>query len=184
MMRIGVWMSWWSTSPLHSVLSCKSTSVHALFWVAVVCRACSLLRSCLCYELLLDWGSVVQCWAMLCLVGSESLCWASSAASCQFSWQPQALYRAASLTSPPSSPHLCLCVGLSVCLWPRLDFDGLENGEEGFLDKAKSWSRSIEDLHHSSAPPFCNTLVRSARQSVLRYVASLLLATPVIASLC
>uniref|UniRef100_A0A8C7Y876 Formin-like 3 n=1 Tax=Oryzias sinensis TaxID=183150 RepID=A0A8C7Y876_9TELE len=50
-----------------------------------------------------------------------------------------------------------------------LDFDGMENGEEGFLDKAKSWSRSIEDLHHSSAPPFCNTLVRSARQSVLRY---------------
>ncbi|TNN82485.1 Formin-like protein 3 [Liparis tanakae] len=50
-----------------------------------------------------------------------------------------------------------------------LDFEGLENGEDGFLDKAKSWSRSIEDLHHSSSQPFCNTLVRSARQSVLRY---------------
>ncbi|KAF3860446.1 hypothetical protein F7725_000701 [Dissostichus mawsoni] len=50
-----------------------------------------------------------------------------------------------------------------------LDFEGLENGEEGFLDKAKSWSRSIEDLHHNSTQPFCNTLVRSARQSVLRY---------------
>uniref|UniRef100_A0A665XAS2 Formin-like 3 n=1 Tax=Echeneis naucrates TaxID=173247 RepID=A0A665XAS2_ECHNA len=51
-----------------------------------------------------------------------------------------------------------------------LDFEGLENGEDGFLDKAKSWSRSIEDLHHASTQPFCNTLVRSARQSVLRYV--------------
>ncbi|PWA28708.1 hypothetical protein CCH79_00014874 [Gambusia affinis] len=50
-----------------------------------------------------------------------------------------------------------------------LDFEGLENGEDGFLDKAKSWSRSIEDLHHTGAQPFCNTLVRSARQSVLRY---------------
>uniref|UniRef100_A0A3Q3BFJ3 Formin-like 3 n=1 Tax=Kryptolebias marmoratus TaxID=37003 RepID=A0A3Q3BFJ3_KRYMA len=49
-----------------------------------------------------------------------------------------------------------------------LDFEGTEKGEDGFLDKAKSWSRSIEDLHHSSAQPFCNTLVRSARQSVLR----------------
>lgn len=53
-------------------------------------------------------------------------------------------------------------------MWPRLDFEGLENGEDGYLDKAKSWSRSIEDLHHTQ--PFCNTLVRSARQSVLRYV--------------
>uniref|UniRef100_A0A672I0G5 Uncharacterized protein n=1 Tax=Salarias fasciatus TaxID=181472 RepID=A0A672I0G5_SALFA len=51
-----------------------------------------------------------------------------------------------------------------------LDFEGLENGEDGFLDKSKSWSRSIEDLHHSGSQPFCNTLVRSARQSVLRYV--------------
>ncbi|XP_045911704.1 formin-like protein 3 isoform X1 [Micropterus dolomieu] len=50
-----------------------------------------------------------------------------------------------------------------------LDFEGQENGEDGFLDKAKSWSRSIEDLHHTSTQPFCNTLVRSARQSVLRY---------------
>uniref|UniRef100_A0A672I0R4 Uncharacterized protein n=1 Tax=Salarias fasciatus TaxID=181472 RepID=A0A672I0R4_SALFA len=44
-----------------------------------------------------------------------------------------------------------------------LDFEGLENGEDGFLDKSKSWSRSIEDLHHSGSQPFCNTLVRSAR---------------------
>lgn len=58
----------------------------------------------------------------------------------------------------------------SVCTWPRLDFEGLENGEDGFLDKTKSWSRSIEDLHHTNNQPFCNTLVRSARQSVLRYV--------------
>uniref|UniRef100_A0A8C7DSG1 Formin-like 3 n=1 Tax=Oncorhynchus kisutch TaxID=8019 RepID=A0A8C7DSG1_ONCKI len=50
-----------------------------------------------------------------------------------------------------------------------LNFEGLDNGEEGSLDKANSWSRSIEDLHQSGAQPFCNTLVRSARQSVLRY---------------
>ncbi|MBN3307461.1 FMNL3 protein, partial [Amia calva] len=48
------------------------------------------------------------------------------------------------------------------------DFEGLENGEDGVLDKAKSWSRSIEDLHQSSQP-FSNSLARSARQSVLRY---------------
>ncbi|XP_052396034.1 formin-like protein 3 isoform X2 [Carassius gibelio] len=46
-----------------------------------------------------------------------------------------------------------------------LNFEGLENGEDFSLDKAKSWSRSIEDLHQNG----CNTLVRSARQSVLRY---------------
>ncbi|XP_059397478.1 formin-like protein 3 isoform X2 [Carassius carassius] len=46
-----------------------------------------------------------------------------------------------------------------------LNFGGLENGEDFSLDKAKSWSRSIEDLHQNG----CNTLVRSARQSVLRY---------------
>ncbi|XP_051516933.1 formin-like protein 3 isoform X2 [Myxocyprinus asiaticus] len=46
-----------------------------------------------------------------------------------------------------------------------LDFEGLENGDDCSLDKAKSWSRSIEDLHQNG----CNTLVRSAPQSVLRY---------------
>uniref|UniRef100_A0A6Q2ZH98 Formin-like 3 n=1 Tax=Esox lucius TaxID=8010 RepID=A0A6Q2ZH98_ESOLU len=50
-----------------------------------------------------------------------------------------------------------------------LNFECLENGEETSLDRAKSWSRSIEDLHQSTTQPFCNTLVRSARQSVLRY---------------
>ncbi|XP_031650454.1 formin-like protein 3 isoform X2 [Oncorhynchus kisutch] len=50
-----------------------------------------------------------------------------------------------------------------------LNFEGLEMGEEISLDKSKSWSRSIEDLHQGSTQPFCNTLVRSARQSVLRY---------------
>uniref|UniRef100_A0AAQ5XN43 Uncharacterized protein n=1 Tax=Amphiprion ocellaris TaxID=80972 RepID=A0AAQ5XN43_AMPOC len=48
-----------------------------------------------------------------------------------------------------------------------LDFEGLENGEDGFLDKAKSWSRSIEDLHHTSTQPFCNTLVRSVLTSAI-----------------
>ncbi|KAG7471890.1 hypothetical protein MATL_G00102850 [Megalops atlanticus] len=50
-----------------------------------------------------------------------------------------------------------------------LDFEGLEKGEEGALERAKSWSRSIEDLHQSGGQAFCNTLTRSARQSVLRY---------------
>uniref|UniRef100_A0A671R7N4 Formin-like protein 3 n=1 Tax=Sinocyclocheilus anshuiensis TaxID=1608454 RepID=A0A671R7N4_9TELE len=55
-----------------------------------------------------------------------------------------------------------------------LDFEGLENGEDFSLDKAKSWSRSIEDLHQNG----CNTLVRSARQSVLRYVLACLCLLP------
>lgn len=78
----------------------------------------------------------------------------------------------------PSLPHAsyfaclsaCLSVCSPVCLWCRFDFEGLENGEEDFLDKSKSWSRSIEDLHRPANQPFYNTLVRSARQSVLRYV--------------
>lgn len=49
------------------------------------------------------------------------------------------------------------------------DFEALENGEDGVLDKSKSWSRSIEDLHQNCAQPFSNSLARSARQSVLRY---------------
>lgn len=71
---------------------------------------------------------------------------------------------------PCASVLACSSFCLSVCMWLRLDFEGLENGEDGFLDKTKSWSRSIEDLHHTNNQPFCNTLVRSARQSVLRYV--------------
>uniref|UniRef100_A0A8C1T2V2 Formin-like 3 n=1 Tax=Cyprinus carpio TaxID=7962 RepID=A0A8C1T2V2_CYPCA len=46
-----------------------------------------------------------------------------------------------------------------------LSFAQCANGDDFSLDKAKSWSRSIEDLHQNG----CNTLVRSARQSVLRY---------------
>ncbi|KAF4078649.1 hypothetical protein AMELA_G00201370 [Ameiurus melas] len=46
-----------------------------------------------------------------------------------------------------------------------LDFDGLENGEDGSLDKSNSWSRSIEDLHQNGF----STLVRSVRHSVPRY---------------
>ncbi|XP_059574817.1 formin-like protein 3 [Alligator mississippiensis] len=49
-----------------------------------------------------------------------------------------------------------------------LDFEGLDSGEDGALEKLKSWSRSIEDLQHPSAP-FANSLARSARQSALRY---------------
>lgn len=74
----------------------------------------------------------------------------------------------ADLTTPPSRAFSVSAV--CARFGPRLDFEGLDNGEDGFLDKAKSWSRSIEDLHHANSQPFCNTLVRSARQSVLRYV--------------
>uniref|UniRef100_A0A8C3X0P3 Formin like 3 n=1 Tax=Catagonus wagneri TaxID=51154 RepID=A0A8C3X0P3_9CETA len=51
------------------------------------------------------------------------------------------------------------------------DFEGLESGDDGALDKLRSWSRSIEDLQPPSAlsAPFANSLARSARQSVLRY---------------
>ncbi|TRY54334.1 hypothetical protein DNTS_021310, partial [Danionella cerebrum] len=72
---------------------------------------------------------------------------------------------------PEASPFLTvlpLPPALPVSLRLRLDFEGLENGEDFSLDKAKSWSRSIEDLHQNG----CNTLVRSARQSVLRYGSS------------
>uniref|UniRef100_A0A4W5QFT8 Formin-like 3 n=1 Tax=Hucho hucho TaxID=62062 RepID=A0A4W5QFT8_9TELE len=40
-----------------------------------------------------------------------------------------------------------------------LSFAQCAMGEEISLDKAKSWSRSIEDLHQGSTQPFCNTLV-------------------------
>ncbi|XP_043938130.1 formin-like protein 3 [Protopterus annectens] len=52
------------------------------------------------------------------------------------------------------------------------DFESLENGgDDGALDKSKSWSRSIEELHqnHGLSGPFSSSLARSARQSVLRY---------------
>ncbi|KAL7991233.1 hypothetical protein Chor_014970 [Crotalus horridus] len=51
------------------------------------------------------------------------------------------------------------------------DFEGLENSEDGALEKLKSWSRSIEDLQHPStlSAPYANSLARSARQSALRY---------------
>ncbi|KAG5836219.1 hypothetical protein ANANG_G00252260 [Anguilla anguilla] len=50
-----------------------------------------------------------------------------------------------------------------------LDFEGQESGEEGALDKAKSWSRSIEDLHQCAGQPFLSALAQSARQSAHRY---------------
>ncbi|XP_009272684.1 PREDICTED: formin-like protein 3 [Aptenodytes forsteri] len=53
-----------------------------------------------------------------------------------------------------------------------LDFEGLEGGEDGALEKLRVWSRSIEDLQHPSAlpAPFASSLARSARQTALRYV--------------
>ncbi|KAM9252251.1 LOW QUALITY PROTEIN: formin-like protein 3 [Cariama cristata] len=52
-----------------------------------------------------------------------------------------------------------------------LDFEGLEGGEDGALEKLRAWSRSIEDLQHPSAlpTPFASSLARSARQTALRY---------------
>uniref|UniRef100_A0A8D0HM13 Formin like 3 n=1 Tax=Sphenodon punctatus TaxID=8508 RepID=A0A8D0HM13_SPHPU len=51
------------------------------------------------------------------------------------------------------------------------DFEGPDSGEDGALEKLKSWSRSIEDLTHPGAlsAPYANSLARSARQSALRY---------------
>uniref|UniRef100_A0A4W4HHX9 Formin-like protein 3 n=1 Tax=Electrophorus electricus TaxID=8005 RepID=A0A4W4HHX9_ELEEL len=46
-----------------------------------------------------------------------------------------------------------------------LDFVGLENGQDSSLDKAKLWSRSIEDLHQNGF----STLARSVRHSIPRY---------------
>lgn len=79
------------------------------------------------------------------------------------------------------SVSLCVCgwgvsVGIGMVCDPslpsRFDFEGLESGEDGALEKLKSWSRSIEDLQHPStlSAPYANSLARSARQSALRYV--------------
>lgn len=67
-----------------------------------------------------------------------------------------------------------LCVRMCVLSCSRFDFEGLESGDDGAFDKLRSWSRSIEDLQPPSAlsAPFTNSLARSARQSVLRYVCS------------
>ncbi|XP_065510386.1 formin-like protein 3 isoform X4 [Caloenas nicobarica] len=52
-----------------------------------------------------------------------------------------------------------------------LDLEGLGGGEDGALEKLRTWSRSIEDLQHPSAlpAPFASSLARSARQTALRY---------------
>lgn len=113
-------------------------------------------------ELYLAWMGPNLCWALSCSLMTVLVITPGSLPSCL-----------ADLTSPMPliyTPCASVLACLSLCTWPRLDFEGLENGEDGFLDKAKSWSRSIEDLHHTGTHPFCNTLVRSARQSVLRYV--------------
>lgn len=67
-----------------------------------------------------------------------------------------------------------LCAGMCVLSCSRFDFEALESGDDGAFDKLRSWSRSIEDLQPPSAlsAPFTNSLARSARQSVLRYVCS------------
>lgn len=67
---------------------------------------------------------------------------------------------------------MCLRVCTCVLSCSRFDFEGLESGDDGAFDKLRSWSRSIEDLQPPNAlsAPFANSLARSARQSVLRYV--------------
>ncbi|NWV29706.1 FMNL2 protein, partial [Origma solitaria] len=51
------------------------------------------------------------------------------------------------------------------------DFESLENSVESSMDKAKPWSRSIEDLHRGSnlPSPVGNSISRSGRHSTLRY---------------
>lgn len=72
---------------------------------------------------------------------------------------------------------------LCVLSCSRFDFEGLESGDDGAFDKLRSWSRSIEDLQPPSAlsAPFTNSLARSARQSVLRYVLALCPLPPTLA---
>ncbi|KGL91806.1 Formin-like 3, partial [Charadrius vociferus] len=81
---------------------------------------------------------------------------------------------------PPASVLAAVAVLLCCrsCVLPcrtrvphRLDFEGLEGGEDGALEKLRGWSRSIEDLQHPSAlpAPFASSLARSARQTALRY---------------
>lgn len=82
--------------------------------------------------------------------------------------------------STPLTPRLCLCVRTRVLSCSRFDFEGLESADDGAFDKLRAWSRSIEDLQPPSAlsAPFTNSLARSARQSVLRYVCVLLCPPP------
>ncbi|XP_030323980.1 formin-like protein 3 isoform X1 [Calypte anna] len=47
-----------------------------------------------------------------------------------------------------------------------LDFEGLDGGEDGALEKLRGWSRSIEDLQPPSTLP--GPFTRSARQNALR----------------
>lgn len=66
----------------------------------------------------------------------------------------------------------CLIERLLCC--DRFDGDCLENNPEAAMDKSKSWSRSIEDLHGGStlpSPITGNGLTRVARHSTLRYSA-------------
>lgn len=84
------------------------------------------------------------------------------------------------LQGPWLDPRLCLCVRTRVLSCSRFDFEGLESADDGAFDKLRAWSRSIEDLQPPSAlsAPFTNSLARSARQSVLRYVCALLCPPP------
>lgn len=58
-------------------------------------------------------------------------------------------------------------------LWcDRFDGDCVENNPEAVMDKSKSWSRSIEDLHGGStlpSPITGNGFTRAGRHSTIRY---------------
>lgn len=94
---------------------------------------------------------------------------------------PEPFARARAVCPPPKPcaprqscvpPAKAMCLLLRACPPTRLDFEGLEGGEDGALEKLRAWSRSIEDLQHPSAlpAPFASSLARSARQTALRYV--------------
>lgn len=54
----------------------------------------------------------------------------------------------------------------------RFDGDSFENGTDNVMDKSKTWSRSIEDLHGGSSPssPIPGSISRAGRHSTLRYL--------------
>ncbi|MEQ2184139.1 hypothetical protein GOODEAATRI_004872 [Goodea atripinnis] len=56
------------------------------------------------------------------------------------------------------------------CEW--YDGDCVENNTEAMMDKSKTWSRSIEDLHRGGTLPAHitgNGITRAGRHSTLRY---------------
>lgn len=125
------------------------------------------------------WLLPVPVLPLSCVGGSPVQGWACAAQLCFLFWLPLLLvalevYRAGEGLPGGLGTKFLLCVRMCVLSCSRFDFEGLESGDDGAFDKLRSWSRSIEDLQPPSAlsAPFTNSLARSARQSVLRYVCS------------